>query len=150
LPINLPLFRDSVDVSKAFLVLPMKMVAYFWASPNTLVGLLVGALGFLSGGSAQIRRGCVEFYGGILSKLLNCLPPNGARAMTLGHVIIGSDQQSLEVCRNHEQVHVRQYERWGPFFVPAYLGCSLILWLRKRDYYRMNPFEVEAFSREHE
>jgi hypothetical protein len=41
-------------------------------------------------------------------------------------------------------VHVRQYERWGPLFVPAYLVSSLVLWLRGRDPYWDNPFEVEA------
>ena len=33
--------------------------------------------------------------------------------MTLGHVIIGRDPLCLEFCRDHEQAHVRQVERWG-------------------------------------
>lgn len=67
--------------------------------------------------------------------------------MTLGHTIIGQDRVALDVARDHEQVHVRQYERWGPLFLPAYLGCSLILWLRRRDPYRDNPFERAAYGR---
>ena len=47
----------------------------------------------------------------------------------------------------HEMVHVRQYERWGPFFIPAYLACSLGLWLAGKDAYRDNPFEREAYGR---
>jgi len=43
-------------------------------------------------------------------------------------------------------VHVRQYERWGPLFGPAYLGCSLVLWLMGKRAYRDNPFEVEAYD----
>ncbi|MCA9045877.1 MAG: hypothetical protein KDA69_16235, partial [Planctomycetaceae bacterium] len=72
--------------------------------------------------------------------------PIGAAAMTLGHVIIGLDAEVLDRCREHEWVHVRQYERWGPLFLPAYLGCSLYLWLVGRDAYRENPFEVEAYE----
>jgi hypothetical protein len=66
--------------------------------------------------------------------------------MTLGHVILGRDTAALAATREHERVHVRQYERWGPLFIPAYLGCSLYLWLRRRDPYYDNPFEVEAYE----
>ena len=38
-----------------------------------------------------------------------------------------------------------QYERWGPIFIPAYLSCSAYLWMRNKDAYRDNPFEVEAY-----
>ena len=48
--------------------------------------------------------------------------------------------------RDHEMVHVRQFERWGPLMGPAYLGCSLALWLLRRRPYRDNPFEREAFE----
>jgi hypothetical protein len=41
---------------------------------------------------------------------------------------------------------VRQYERWGPLFLPLYLGYSLVLWLQRRDPYLENPFEVEAYG----
>ena len=66
--------------------------------------------------------------------------------MTLGHVILGQDLDCLRYSRRHEHVHVRQYERWGPFFLPAYLLASFILWLRDRDPYRDNPFEREAYD----
>ncbi len=65
--------------------------------------------------------------------------------MTFGHVVLGQTLGELNRCRDHELVHVRQYERWGPLFLPAYLGCSLVLWLCGRDRYLDNPFEVEAF-----
>ena len=66
--------------------------------------------------------------------------------MTLGHTIVGQTENGLAVAREHEQVHVRQYERWGPLFIPAYLLCSFLLWIRNRDYYRENPFEIEAYN----
>ena len=59
---------------------------------------------------------------------------------------IGRDVECLDTSREHELVHVRQYERWGPVFIPAYLLSSLCLWLRGRDAYFDNPFEREAYD----
>jgi hypothetical protein len=130
--------------------LVFRMLLYLWAGPNSALGMLVGCLALVSGGGMQIRRSCVEFYGGWLEKLLDRLPPQRVQAMTLGHTILGTNRAALEACRDHEQVHVRQYERWGAFFIPAYLGFSLYLWLRGRDYYLENPFEIEAYANEEE
>jgi hypothetical protein len=95
----------------------------------------------------QIERGCVEVYGGFVQwGLQRVMGGRGAAAMTLGHSILGQTQNTLRVARDHEHVHVRQYERWGPFFLPAYLGCALALWLRGKDAYLDNPFEVEAYD----
>ena len=65
------------------------------------------------------------------------------RAITFGHVILAVDDldPSTEV---HELEHVRQYERWGPLFVPVYLGASAAAKLQGKHPYRDNPFEVEA------
>lgn len=68
-------------------------------------------------------------------------------AMTLGHVILGRDMSTLDRVRDHEQVHVRQYEVWGPLFLPAYLSLSFILFICGRDPYMENPFEVEAYNK---
>lgn len=120
---------------------------YVWAFPNTLIGLLAGVVGLLTGGRFQIQRGCIEFHGGAVTWFLEKLPPAGVLAMTLGHSIIGRSATALTICRDHEHVHVKQYERWGPLFLPLYLGWSLFLWLRRRDAYRENPFELEAYSK---
>ena len=118
-----------------------------WASPNSLIGLTLGGIGFPFGTRAQLREGCVEFYGGLVTRMLSNIPVGGSTAaMTLGHTVLGQDQQNLDRCRAHEQVHVRQYERWGPFFLPAYLGWSVVLWLQDKDAYLDNPFEVEAYT----
>ena len=66
--------------------------------------------------------------------------------MTLGHVVIARDEHLLEETRAHERVHVRQCERWGPLFIPAYLAASLVLWLVGRRAYEDNPFEREAYG----
>jgi hypothetical protein len=70
-----------------------------------------------------------------------------AEPSTFGHVILGVDEATLAAVRAHEQVHVRQYERWGPFFGPAYLLSSLLQLLRGRSPYRDNLFEREAFAK---
>lgn len=124
------------------LILP---ISYLWASPASLIGLFVGLCGLLTGGGVQTRRGALEFYGGAVTWSLSRLLIR-ARAMTLGHTILGASLQDLDVTRDHEHVHVKQYARWGPFFIPAYLVCSLVLWFRGCNPYLDNPFEVEAFS----
>jgi hypothetical protein len=118
-----------------------------WASPWTLFGLFIGALTLATGGRAQHRSRVLEFHGGAAAWLLRRLPVRPF-AMTLGHVVLGETAAALDISRSHELVHVRQYERWGPLFVPAYLGYSLVLWLRGKDAYHDNPFEREAFENE--
>ncbi len=113
-----------------------------WASPATLLGLLLGVLGLATGGSARRAGRTIEFHGGGAAWLLDHLP---VQALALGHVILGRSAAALDICREHEFVHVRQYERWGPFFIPAYLLCSLVLFVRGRDFYRDNPFEKAAY-----
>ena len=118
---------------------------YLWASPASLIGVTVGLLGLVTGGAVQVRRGVLEFHGGAVTWSLSRMWIR-ARAMTLGHTILGRSVHDLNVTRDHEHVHVKQYERWGPFFIPAYLLCSLVLWFQRRNPYLDNPFEVEAFE----
>jgi len=127
----------------------LRLLRYLWASPNTLLGLLVVLIARLSGGSARIVTGVVEVHGGFATAFLRRgLPLIGAgAAMTLGHVVLGQTADILETTRDHARVHVEQYERWGPFFLPAYIGSSVYLWLRGRNPYRENPFEKEAYGR---
>ena len=125
----------------------IKAIRVLWTAPNTLLGVAVGVVGMPVGTRAQWRRGCMEFYGGLVEWLLRKVPPGGSSsAMTLGHTILGQTRSTLDVVRDHEHVHVRQYERWGPLFIPLYLTASVILWLQRKDPYLDNPFEVEAYS----
>jgi len=126
----------------------VKPLSYLWAFPGTCVGLLMIPLATLTGGQLQVVEGVLEAYGGSLSKLLQqpfwfCGP---IAAITLGHVVLGCDQETLNKTRRHERVHVRQYEVWGPFFIPAYLLASCWVGLRGGNPYRDNPFEVEAYA----
>lgn len=58
--------------------------------------------------------------------------------------MLGTNAGELRRLRAHERVHVRQCERWTPLFLPAYEVARAWQWLRGRDAYRGNPFEVEA------
>ncbi len=126
-----------------------RFLAIIWASPYTLLGLFLGGIGLCTGGSARIRGGVVEFYGGGVKWLLERLPlVEGAMAFTLGHTVFGQTDAALDISHDHEMVHVRQFERWGPLMGPAYLGCCLVLWLMRRRPYRDNPFEREAYRQD--
>jgi hypothetical protein len=119
---------------------------FVWALPWTCVGLAAGAAGLVSGGAVRRRGRTIEFHGGAVSWLLDRAPLcSGAAAMTWGHVILGQTAAALDVTREHELLHVRQYERWGPLFIPAYLVCSAVIWWRGGDAYRDNPFERQAY-----
>ena len=121
---------------------------YLWAAPATLIGLSLVPIALLQGGAAHLVDGVLEAQGGIISEFLRRgLPWVGpGSAMTLGHVVWGRDQRALDSTRIHERVHVAQYERWGPFFIPLYLAAALIAKLRGKHPYLDNPFERAAFD----
>lgn len=123
-------------------------LSYAWASPNTAVGLAFGLLAILFGARTRVEQGTLEFSGGSLGALfaapwLAC----PFRAVTLGHVILATDAETLDCARAHEQVHVRQYEQWGPLFLPAYAASSLWQLACGRHCYRDNWFERQAYDR---
>ena len=118
-----------------------RAAAYAWASPYTITGI---AIGLLLGGRFQCVDGVIEIYGPRIGRVLRrfWVP---ALAVTFGHVVFGQNESALRLTRNHERVHVRQYERWGIAFVPAYLMCWIVLQIKGKDGYRDNPFEIEAY-----
>ncbi|QJW84121.1 signal peptide prediction [Ramlibacter terrae] len=125
----------------------LRALKYARAGPYSAVGVLLGVLILLSGGTWRSWRGTLEFGGGGFGRLVSRMPqPLRFSAMTLGHVILGVDTAALADLRPHEHVHVRQYERWGPLFLPAYLLSSLVQLLRGRNPYRENHFERQAFA----
>lgn len=139
--------RERAGATMRALRMLKRSALLLWASPYTLIGISVGSIGLISGGNVQVRRGVVEFYGGFVAWALRRLPTGPTTAaMTLGHSILGQTTDSLDFARDHEHVHVRQFERWGPLMGPAYLGASVYVWLRGKRAYRDNPFEVEAYD----
>jgi hypothetical protein len=122
--------------------------AYAWAAPCTAIGLALGLTTLLFGASVRFHTGVLEFGGGYLGKRVSRFPPPFAfSAITFGHVVLGVDHATLAAVRSHEHVHVRQYERWGPLFIPAYLLSSFAQLLRGRRPYRDNYFEREAYAK---
>lgn len=123
----------------------LRIPAVLWASPYTLLGLVIGLLGLSTGGRVRLRDNVIEFYGGAVKWFVTRLPGGQfTLAITFGHTVLGQTDAALDISREHEKVHVRQYERWGPLMGPAYLLCSLVLWLSGRKPYHDNPFEREA------
>ena len=117
-----------------------------WAAPYSMIGVLIGSAGLCSGGQVRLEQGVLEFHAPLIGWLLDRLPLQKALAMTLGHTVIARHQEALDVTREHERIHVRQFERWGILMGPAYLGCSLALWIKGKDAYWDNPFEREAYD----
>jgi hypothetical protein len=90
--------------------------------------------------------GILEVAGGRLGPALSFLPRLlRFDAITFGHVVIGVDHEVLANWRAHERVHVRQYERWGLFFIPVYLTSSAWQILCGRNPYWHNHFERQAY-----
>jgi len=128
-----------------------RLLPLLWAAPCSAVGLALATPLLLLGARARPRAGTLEVCwraddaacGPVARRLPFC-------AVTLGHVIVGVTAQALDRSRAHERVHVRQYERWGLFFFPAYAASSLWQWLRGRRPYWDNAFEIEARLRGHD
>ena len=123
------------------------LARFAWASPCSALGLVLALPVLLAGGRAvrigstlevSLRSNCTE-----LPAWLRALPFG---AITLGHVVLGQSAALLAHLRPHEQVHVRQYEVWGPFFLVAYPVSSLWALVRGQCPYRANFFEQQAFS----
>ena len=123
------------------------ILRYLWAAPTTAIGVVVLLAG-LRRAKVRLVDGVLEAHGPMLAWILRnlTLMPGGVAALTLGHVVIGRDDDSLESTRAHERVHVRQCEAWGPLFVPAYLAASLAAIARGRSFYYDNRFEIEAYA----
>ena len=64
--------------------------------------------------------------------------------VSLGHVVLGVTHTVLERERAHEHAHVRQYERWGPFFLPLYVASSGLALMGGGKPYLDNAFERQA------
>jgi hypothetical protein len=119
-----------------------------WALPCSLVGLGVAAPILLCGGKVTLVSSAVAVTwaesGSRCRTWTTRLP---FRALTLGHVILAVTSGELHQLLPHELVHVRQYERWGMFFFPAYAASSMWQLLIGRRAYWDNWFEVQARER---
>jgi hypothetical protein len=108
-------------------------LGFLWTSPNTLLGLLLGALTFQL---PRIEGGLIVFDRAPRG-LTRLMPKLGRSAMTVGFVIVSSVRVEGRLLA-HERHHVRQYMAWGPLFVPVYLALAIPFG------YRRHPMERAA------
>jgi hypothetical protein len=108
-------------------------LGFVWTLPNTVLGLVAGALTFqrprLAHGLLlfdRTPRGMTAFLRGI-----------DREAMTLGFVVVSASPVEGRLLA-HERHHVRQYCAWGPLFIPVYLGMAAVYG------YRRHPMELAA------
>lgn len=124
------------------------LASMLWPSLYSLLGLSFGAAICACGGRMRREGRTLEFtWRASALRFGPRVRRFPFRAITLGHVILAFSQDELAGLRAHEHVHVRQYERWGPLFAPAYFASSAWQWLRGRDPYWDNPFEKQARAR---
>ncbi|MGH7725361.1 MAG: hypothetical protein ACREOU_08030 [Candidatus Eiseniibacteriota bacterium] len=109
----------------------MSALGKIWTSPNTVLGVTVGAVAVMLGARAQRGRNAIEFLDNPFVALL------GVRAVTLGNTIHYApgwgpddfvtryDGSARIGLGQHEESHTLQYERWGPLFLPVYFVCWL-------------------------
>ena len=142
-------------------------LGYLWSSPNSLVALtlalplwllsrMLGRPTASEPAALRWHTGVLEASGGLIASVLRRAPtsgtlrrPGGAAALTLGHVVFAVDRRTADRTRRHERVHVRQYERWGPLFLPAYLLATWSATRRGESGYYANRFEREAYAVSH-
>ena len=106
-----------------------------WAAPGSLIGLLLSPL-FRR---RRVTHGILLCEGADWPRRLGW----PYRAITFGHVVLSVDELD-QATLQHELVHVRQFERWGPLFIPLYLTASAWAYGRGGHFYRDNRFEVQA------
>lgn len=123
----------------------VQIAKVIWAIPCSALGLAFAAPLLLLGGKVTHSFGTLEFTfrdsAASCGRLAQSLM---FRAITFGHVILAVTEQDLDRSREHERVHVRQYERWGVAFFGAYLASSIWQLLMNRNPYRDNYFEIQA------
>jgi hypothetical protein len=109
-----------------------------WAGPSSLLGLALAPFF----GRRSVRDGILLCERATWPRRLGFRH----RAMTLGHVVLCVDDMDDDTWV-HELVHVGQYERLGPLFVPAYALASLYALCTGRSAYRDNRYERAARNR---
>ena len=117
----------------------LRVLAYVWASPNTLLGILLGLLSFQR---PRIERGILVFDSDRRGFILLIALFKRA-AITYGHVVLSNVPVRGRLLV-HELHHVRQYERLGPLYLPLYV----LIWVFTG--YRGHPFEEAARLAERE
>ncbi len=128
-----------------FVMVATTPLKYIWAAPASSIGVCAAGIASLVGAQVKPVSGVLEVSleprSTVLCKAVARLP---FAAITLGHVVIACSVQEQAAHRQHERVHVAQYELWGTLFLVAYPMESVFQWLRGRKPYLDNRFELAA------
>jgi hypothetical protein len=127
---------------------PVRLRDLWRALPGDLMGLMVMRGCGIAAPTRQVQAGDVR---AVLVEdprvrrwfRIHLMP---VRAQTVGCYIFARERVSVEILA-HECEHIRQWERFGPFFLMVYLGSSAMAFLRGRRPYWDNRFEAAARSR---
>ena len=111
-----------------------RLAGMAWTVPNTLLGLIAGAVGMAFGAHMHVRgRECAIVF--------HRFPWGPGGAITLGNTILHTGDSLDSPCMtyahraghaheapityaDHERAHVFQYMALGPLFLPLYLACG--------------------------
>jgi hypothetical protein len=108
-------------------------LGFIWTSPNTLLGLIAGALTFQA---PRLAHGLLLFDRRPRG-LTTVMRRARREAMTVGFVVVSASPVEGRLLA-HERHHVKQYCAWGPLFIPVYLLLAI-------GYgYRRHPLERRA------
>lgn len=110
------------------------VLRYVWALPNTLLGLMLGALSFQR---PRLHRGALLFDRGPRGWVWMFDKLTPFRAITFGHVVLSTGPLGGRLLA-HELAHVRQYELLGPAYLLVYGALFAVRG------YRRHPLEVAA------
>jgi len=108
-------------------------LGFVWTLPNTVLGLLLGALTFQV---PRLHEGALVFDRSARG-LTRGLRAANRTAMTVGFVIVSAVPVEGRLLA-HERHHIRQYMVWGPLFIPVYLLLAIGFG------YRRHPMERAA------
>jgi hypothetical protein len=111
----------------------LRALVYAWTLPNTLLGLVFGALSF----QRPRRIDGILVFDGVPRGFLQLLRVFRRSAITYGHVVLSNRPVEGRLLL-HELHHVWQYERLGPLYIPLYV----LIWVFTG--YRRHPFEGAA------
>jgi len=113
------------------------VLGMIWASPTTVVGLVLGALGWALGGERpRLGNNAIELCG-------NRLIAPFTSAITIGHVICYASRAPDQRIRDHERQHTYQAQLLGPLYLPLHIALQVIafaysLFDRSRRYASVN------------
>ena len=94
-------------MSNSVVNLALRLLAMIWASPYTILGVLIGLVGVCTGGHAQIRGRVIEFYGGGVKWLLHRFP-HGQFTMAFNrHYPVIDHSSSNNVCSTPQRVNAK-------------------------------------------